>query len=29
VLERALQRAVGGEVDVVRNLLGVVDAAHD
>jgi hypothetical protein len=28
VLERALQRAVVGDVDVVRDLLGVVDAAH-
>src|SRR5688572_6571120 len=28
VLERALQRAVADQVDVVRNLLGVVDAAH-
>src|SRR6185436_14806335 len=28
VLERALQRAVAHKVDVVRDLLGVVDAAH-
>src|SRR6185503_17862103 len=28
VLERALQRAVAHQVDVVRDLLGVVDAAH-
>src|SRR6185369_1030965 len=29
MLERALQRAVGRQVDVVRNLFRVVDAAHD
>ena len=28
VLERALQRAIGRQVDVVGNLLAVVDAAH-
>src|SRR2546427_4072644 len=28
VLERALQRAIVGEVDVVGDLLGVVDSAH-